>query len=80
MSYNDAQEQLQQFYDMWADKNSTIKENWDVIVDAVNNTVFENKSLLNFFDMVDEVIEEETFFFLFLASRSLFSSLSLNWS
>lgn len=60
MSYNDAQEQLQQFYDTWADKNSTIKENWDIIVDAVNNTVFENKSLIEFFDMVEEASAKGT--------------------
>lgn len=55
LTYEQAQEHLQGFYNEWASQNETIKENWDVLVSAINNTVFENQSLIDFFNMVNEI-------------------------
>jgi TP901 family phage tail tape measure protein len=55
MTYEEAQEYLKQFYDEWGQHNAAIKENWDVIVDSINNTVFKNQSLLDFFGEVEEL-------------------------
>lgn len=55
MTFSEAQDYLQDFYDKWGQNNNAIKENWDIIVDSINNTVFQNQSLLNFFKEVDEL-------------------------
>lgn len=55
LTYEQAQEHLQGFYDEWASQNETIRENWDILVNAINNTVFENQSLIDFFNMVNEI-------------------------
>lgn len=55
MTYEQAQEYLQQFYQEWGQHNETIKANWDIIVDSINNTVFHNQSLLDFFNKVEEL-------------------------
>lgn len=60
MTYEEAQEYLQQFYDEWGQHNTAIKENWDVIVDSINNTVFKNQSLLDFFGEVEELQNKGT--------------------
>ena len=60
MTYAEAQEYLAQFYDEWGQHNAAIKENWDVIVDSINNTVFKNQSLLDFFGEVEELQNKGT--------------------
>jgi len=55
MTYDEAQDYLSHFYDEWAERNSSIKENWDILVDSINNTVFENKTLIEFYDKVNEL-------------------------
>lgn len=60
MTYEEAQEYLQQFYDEWGQYNTSIKENWDIIVDSINNTVFKNQSLLDFFGEVEELQNKGT--------------------
>lgn len=60
MTFEETQNYLTEFYNKWGQDNATIKENWDVLVDAINNTVFENQSLLNFFNEVDELQRKGT--------------------
>lgn len=60
MTFSEAQDYLQDFYDKWGQNNDAIKENWDIIVDSINNTVFQNQSLLNFFKEVDELQKKGT--------------------
>ena len=60
MTYEEAQAYLQQFYDEWGQHNTAIKENWDIIVDSINNTVFKNQSLLDFFGEVEELQNKGT--------------------
>lgn len=55
MSYDDVQASLEAFYGHWSSKNEVTLEQWDLIKDAVNNTVFENKNLLNFYKKVDDM-------------------------
>lgn len=55
MSFNDVQDNLDKFYDNWAGANDLTQEQWDLLVDSINNTVFENESLLNFYKMINDM-------------------------
>ena len=55
MSYDDVQESLENFYGTWSSKNDVTLEQWNMIKDAVNNTIFDNKNLLNFYKKVDDM-------------------------
>ena len=55
MSFDDVQSHLQNFYDNWDASNKLTQEQWDLLVDSINNTVFENSSLLEFYGKVNEM-------------------------
>ena len=55
MSFDDVQEHLSNFYDNWDAKNKLTSDQWDLLVDSINNTVFENSSLLEFYGQVNEM-------------------------
>lgn len=55
LSFNDVQSYLDRFYDTWGEKNNVTQEQWDLLTDSINNTVFENSSLLDFYNKVDEM-------------------------
>lgn len=50
MSFQDAQNYLDNFYDNWSGKNDIALEDWEILRDSINNTVFENSSLMNFYN------------------------------
>ena len=54
MSFADVQENLNNFYDNWSGANELTQQQWDLLVDSINNTVFENESLLRFYAMIND--------------------------
>jgi TP901 family phage tail tape measure protein len=57
LSFAEAEERLQHFYDTWGKANGVTLEEWEVLKNSINNTVFENSSLLEFFAKVEEMRE-----------------------
>lgn len=57
LSFAEAEKKLQHFYDTWGRANGVTLEEWEVLKDSINNTVFENSSLLEFFAKVEEMRE-----------------------
>ena len=55
MSYDDVQNKLNTFYDNWTYKNDLTKTQWSTIVDSINNTVFTNTSLNEFYSKIDDL-------------------------
>ena len=55
MSFNDVQDNLDKFYENWSGANDLTQEQWDLLVDSINNTVFENESLLNFYRTINDM-------------------------
>ena len=55
MSYNEVEAKLEAFYDTWGKANKITLEEWNILKDAINNTVFENKSLLEFYRKTAEM-------------------------
>lgn len=55
MTYDQVEERLQSFYDTWGKANEITATEWEILRDSINNTVFENKSLLEFYGKVNEM-------------------------
>lgn len=55
MSFNDVQENLDNFYSNWSGANDLTQQQWDLLVDSINSTVFENESLLEFYAMISDM-------------------------
>ena len=60
MSFNEVQEHLQNFYDNWSGSNKLVQGQWELLVNSINNTVFENNSLLQFYAKVEEAQKKAT--------------------
>lgn len=55
MSFDQAEDYLDRFYQKWGEDLNLTQNQWDVLKDSINNTVFQNDSLLNFFKEVNEL-------------------------
>ena len=58
MSFNDVQESVNNFYNNWSARTNLAAEEWEVLKNSIINTVFENSSMLEFFDRIDEMMEK----------------------
>lgn len=52
MSYEEVQQHMDTFYANWSGNNIIIGEQWEILKDSINNTVFDNKSLTEFFSKI----------------------------
>lgn len=55
MSFNDVQAHLDKFYESWSGHTQITTQEWKVLVDTMNRSVFDNPSLLDFYAKVDEM-------------------------
>ena len=55
MTFADAQKSLNDFFDTWSGKNKLADDEWKMLVNTVNGTVFENQSLIDFYNKIDEL-------------------------
>lgn len=60
MSFNEVQDHLQEFYNNWSGSNKLVQGQWELLVNSINNTVFGNNSLLQFYAKVEEAQKKAT--------------------
>ena len=58
LTFAKAQQQIDEFYDNWHDKMDLTGEEWNILIDTINGTVFENNALLNFFQEMEKYTED----------------------
>lgn len=60
MTFEQAQAYLDEYFNEWHDKIGLTQEQWNLLKDSINNTVFSNESLVEFFNMVGKLEKKGT--------------------
>lgn len=55
MTYEQSQQYLDEYFVEWKDKIGLTQQQWDILKDSINNTVFKNDSLTSFFEDVGKL-------------------------
>ncbi len=60
LDYNEVQDKLNNFYDNWSAANDLTQTEWNLLVDSINNTIFDNPSLMEFYGKVADMNAKAT--------------------
>ena len=60
MTFAQVQESLDNFYNSWSGKNQTTLEEWQLLKDTINGTLYDNSSLLQFYKTTEETMNKLT--------------------